>query len=205
MTQHRRHGLELREGRWCSAKDLNRMRRDAEADGSVAIERFLRAQERCGHPIWGEHKLVVKYILRLAQEHFKVHSQARSEFDKDIPIGPEVYMEAGAESVVIRPWGGGRHRATRRGKMVQYEIIAWSEWKDPRDKERGWTPAPRVSSPQEKARLLHRFIVKDYDETESILHAKQLTQIIDPTLAQLRSWLTKRFKFYGKLYKSLKR
>ena len=70
MTQHRRHGLELREGRWCSQRELERLRREAAEDGPKAIERYLRAQERCGYPVQADLPMVRQYVLRKAQEVF---------------------------------------------------------------------------------------------------------------------------------------
>jgi len=63
MTQ-RRHGLELREGRWCNQRDLERLRREA-AEGDIAdLKRYLKGQERCGG-LPKDIPMVMQYIQTL--------------------------------------------------------------------------------------------------------------------------------------------
>jgi len=47
VTQHRK-GLFRHGNRWCSAAELERLRRDAAEDGPEAQKRLRRAQVRCG-------------------------------------------------------------------------------------------------------------------------------------------------------------
>ena len=90
MTQHRRHGLELRGGRWCSQKDLERLRREAADGGPKTIEAYLRTQQRCGHRLESDLPIIRRLIYEIA---------------KALPPPARVHTEAGGRLIVVHPLG----------------------------------------------------------------------------------------------------